>query len=54
MCTKKNIDERSGDDAGAYASSDYRIGAVRVVANPHGYAGENPAFDPMLIVEVCR
>jgi Icc-related predicted phosphoesterase len=35
-----------------HASSDYRIGAVRVVANPHGYAGENPAFDPMLIIEV--
>lgn len=35
-----------------HASSDYRIGAVRVLANPHGYGGENPAFDPMLIVEV--
>lgn len=35
-----------------HASSDYRIGAARVVANPHGRGAENPAFDPMLVVEV--
>jgi Icc-related predicted phosphoesterase len=33
-------------------SADYRIGAVQVLANPHGYGAENPAFDPMFIVEV--
>ena len=37
-----------------HSSVDYRIGATRVVANPHGYGGENPAFDPMLIVEVGK
>lgn len=35
-----------------HTSSDYRIGAARVVANPHGYGAENPAFDPTFIVEV--
>jgi Icc-related predicted phosphoesterase len=35
-----------------HASADYRIGATRVIANPHGYGGENPNFNPTLIVEV--
>ena len=37
-----------------HTSSDYRIGATRIVANPHGYGRENPAFDPSLVVEVLR
>jgi hypothetical protein len=35
-----------------HSSSDYRIGNARIVANPHGYGTENPAFDPKLVVEV--
>lgn len=31
---------------------DYRVGQTRIVCNPHGYGGENPAFDPALVVEV--
>jgi hypothetical protein len=36
-------------------SFDYRIGATRVVCNPRGYyPGElNPAFDPLLVIEVA-
>jgi Icc-related predicted phosphoesterase len=33
-------------------SSDYRVGRTRVIANPHGYGGENPAFNGQLVVEV--
>lgn len=33
-------------------SADYRVGATRVVCNPHGYGSENSAFDPSLVVEV--
>jgi Icc-related predicted phosphoesterase len=33
-------------------SVDYRIGATRVLCNPHGYGTENPAFDGSLVVEV--
>jgi Icc-related predicted phosphoesterase len=33
-------------------SADYRLGATRVVCNPHGYGHENPAFDPARILEV--
>jgi predicted phosphodiesterase len=37
-------------------SFDYRVGATRVVCNPHGYArdgnNENPRFDPVLVLEV--
>lgn len=33
-------------------SADYRIGATRVLCNPHGYGRENPAFNSALIVEV--
>jgi 3',5'-cyclic AMP phosphodiesterase CpdA len=33
-------------------SADYRVGTTRVIANPHGYARENPDFDPMLVIEV--
>jgi DNA repair exonuclease SbcCD nuclease subunit len=35
-----------------HASSDYYVGSVRILANPHGYGAENPAFDPQLVVEV--
>lgn len=37
-----------------HSSSDYLAGAVRVLANPHGYGSENAAFDPTLVVEVGR
>lgn len=33
-------------------SSDYRVGATRLIANPHGYGNENPAFDGALVVEI--
>lgn len=33
-------------------SCDYRIGNTRVLCNPKGYGGENPAFDAALVVEV--
>jgi Icc-related predicted phosphoesterase len=33
-------------------SSDYRVGATRIVCNPHGYWDENPDFDGRLVVEV--
>jgi Icc-related predicted phosphoesterase len=35
-----------------HANADYMIGETRVVLNPHGYPGENPKFNPNLIVEV--
>jgi Icc-related predicted phosphoesterase len=31
---------------------DYTVGETRVICNPHGYPGENAAFDPALIVEI--
>lgn len=31
---------------------DYSIEETRVICNPHGYPGENPAFNPALVVEV--
>jgi Icc-related predicted phosphoesterase len=33
-------------------SSDYRVGATRIICNPHGYGNENPNFDGTLIVEI--
>jgi Icc-related predicted phosphoesterase len=33
-------------------SSDYRVGASRIVCNPHGYGPENPDFNGQLVVEV--
>ncbi|MCX9157773.1 metallophosphoesterase [Niveibacterium sp. 24ML] len=41
-----------------HASSDYRVGETRVIANPAGYpltngGRENPAFNPALVVEVA-
>jgi Icc-related predicted phosphoesterase len=33
-------------------SSDYRVGATRILCNPHGYGSENPAFDGALVVEI--
>jgi Icc-related predicted phosphoesterase len=35
-----------------HVSFDYCVGATRIICNPHGYGGENPAFDPALVVEV--
>lgn len=37
-----------------HASSDYRIGATRVVCNPRGYVPShlNPDFDPALVIEL--
>lgn len=31
---------------------DYRLGGTRVLCNPRGYPGENPRFQPGLVVEV--
>ena len=42
-----------------HSSSDYFVGRTlvgrrtRILANPHGYGAENPAFDPQLVVEVA-
>jgi hypothetical protein len=33
-------------------SSDYRVGATRILCNPHGYGAENPDFDGALVVEI--
>ena len=30
----------------------HRIGPTRILCNPLGYDGENPAFDPACVVEV--
>lgn len=35
-----------------HSSFDYMVGDTRVICNPHGYPGENAAFDPALIVEI--
>ncbi len=35
-----------------HESFDYCVGATRVLCNPHGYGGENPNFDPALVVEI--
>jgi Icc-related predicted phosphoesterase len=35
-------------------SSDYRVGATRIICNPHGYGPENPTFDGALVVEVTQ
>lgn len=33
-------------------SCDYMVGETRVLCNPKGYAAENPAFEPGLVIEV--
>jgi Predicted phosphoesterases, related to the Icc protein len=33
-------------------SFDYSVGETRVVCNPKGYGGENPEFDPGLVIEI--
>jgi Icc-related predicted phosphoesterase len=33
-------------------SSDYRVGATRIICNPHGYGNENAEFNGALVVEV--
>jgi predicted phosphodiesterase len=35
-----------------HSSSDYRVGRTRVLCNPRGYPGENPDFNPSLVVKV--
>lgn len=35
-----------------HAGVDLRIGRTRVLCNPRGHPGENPAFDPALVVEI--
>ena len=35
-----------------HTSFDYTIGATRVMANPHGYGSENPAFNPHLVIDL--
>lgn len=35
-----------------HACVDYMIGETRVVCNPRGYPGENPEFNPQLMVEI--
>jgi predicted phosphodiesterase len=35
-----------------HSSFDYRVGRTRVLCNPRGYPGENPNFNPSLVVEV--
>jgi Icc-related predicted phosphoesterase len=35
-----------------HTSFDYKVGATRILCNPHGYGRENPTFDPSLVVEV--
>ena len=32
----------------------YVLGETQVLCNPRGYADENPAFDPALVIEVGR
>lgn len=34
-----------------HSTFDYTIGSTRVLCNPHGYASENPAFNPTLVVD---
>ncbi len=31
---------------------DYRISETRIICNPRGYPGENPRFDPALVVDI--
>jgi hypothetical protein len=35
-----------------HASFDYQVGPTRLVANPRGHPGENPAFRPDFVIEV--
>lgn len=35
-----------------HCSFDYRVGATRIVCNPHGYGSENPQFNASLAIEV--
>jgi Icc-related predicted phosphoesterase len=35
-----------------HISSDYRVGNMRIVCNPHGYGSENPQFNGALVVEL--
>ena len=35
-----------------HRSSDYAVGRTRILANPRGRRGENPAFNPALVLEI--
>jgi hypothetical protein len=35
-----------------FVKSDYFVNGFRILANPHGYADENPGFNPSLVVEI--
>ena len=35
-----------------HSSSNYRVGRTRVLCNPRAYPGENPNFNPSLVVKV--
>lgn len=35
-----------------HSSFDYMLGKTRIIANPKGYDGENPDFNPALIIEL--
>jgi predicted phosphodiesterase len=37
-----------------HRSWDYMTGRTRVICNPHGYGGENPSFNPALVIELGR
>jgi Icc-related predicted phosphoesterase len=36
-----------------HSSFDYEVGSTRVIANPRGYANENPRFDPGLVIDTA-
>jgi len=35
-----------------HSSFDYQVGSTRIICNPRAYPGENPSFNPQLVVEV--
>jgi len=35
-----------------HASRDHRVGPTRIVCNPKGYGGENPSFEPGLVIDL--
>lgn len=37
-----------------HRSWDYMAGRTRLISNPHGYGGENPSFNPALIIDLGR
>lgn len=37
-----------------HATCSYNLGQTRVICNPHGFLGENPLFEPELVIEVIN